>query len=238
MNIKYNSICEFLCPTGAKQTSKAMSMSNSTNHTKNCKSLPRVESIDPVGSTRWLGLKTINWTDDSGVSRKWDVASRTTKQPNVPDAVVIVPVLKSKKSNSIDTILVEQYRPPIQAYALEFPAGLVDKGETAEEAALRELAEETGYIGTVDTTFQPRELCMSPGLTDETIQIVIVNVDLDEPRNQNPMQMPDEGESIVVKRVPLTVGLKDVIGSDSSMPISFLYSFALGLELGAKLASK
>lgn len=32
---------------------------------------------------------------------------------------------------------------------IEVPAGLVDAGETAEHAALRELKEETGYIGVV-----------------------------------------------------------------------------------------
>jgi len=30
---------------------------------------------------------------------------------------------------------------------IEVPAGLIDEGETAEEAALRELKEETGYVG-------------------------------------------------------------------------------------------
>jgi 8-oxo-dGTP pyrophosphatase MutT (NUDIX family) len=33
--------------------------------------------------------------------------------------------------------------------AIEVPAGLVDAGETAEQAAVRELREETGYVGVV-----------------------------------------------------------------------------------------
>lgn len=32
---------------------------------------------------------------------------------------------------------------------MEFPAGLVDAGETLEECAMRELAEETGYSGRI-----------------------------------------------------------------------------------------
>lgn len=42
-------------------------------------------------------------------------------------------------------LLVKQFRPSIDDYTLEFPAGAVDPGETALEAARREALEETGY---------------------------------------------------------------------------------------------
>lgn len=48
-----------------------------------------------------------------------------------------------------ELLLEKQFRPPAGKLVVEFPAGLVDEGETVEEAALRELREETGYVGEV-----------------------------------------------------------------------------------------
>merc|ERR1712038_95576 len=217
---------------------KRVKSDDSAASTVQGRTTPQINSLKLVGRTRWLALKTINWTDDEGKQRQWDVATRTTKKKDTPDAVVIIPILRSKKNNSIDTVLVEQYRPPVGSYALEFPAGLIDKNETAQQAALRELWEETGYTGTVDTSFPEDELCMTPGLADETIKIIVVNVDLDDPKNVNPKQNQDEGESIIVRRVPLTTGLKTVLGDSKAMPISLLYSFAIGLEMGVKMAAE
>jgi len=56
------------------------------------------------------------------------------------DFVVIV---AATKANQI--LLVRQYRPPVAAVTLELPAGHIEPGETPEQAARRELVEETGY---------------------------------------------------------------------------------------------
>lgn len=59
----------------------------------------------------------------------------------------IVAILE--KETGPEIILQKQYRPPIAKVVIEVPAGLVDAGESAETAAVRELREETGYVGQV-----------------------------------------------------------------------------------------
>jgi ADP-ribose pyrophosphatase len=44
-------------------------------------------------------------------------------------------------------LLVRQFRPAINAPSLELPSGHVEIGETPEEAARKELLEETGHVG-------------------------------------------------------------------------------------------
>ncbi len=44
-----------------------------------------------------------------------------------------------------DVVMIEQYRHGIQEVTLEIPGGLIEPGDSPEEAARRELREETGY---------------------------------------------------------------------------------------------
>lgn len=46
-----------------------------------------------------------------------------------------------------DLVMVEQWRHPLQRVTLELPSGIIDPGETPEQAGARELREETGYAG-------------------------------------------------------------------------------------------
>lgn len=83
--------------------------------------------------------------------------------------MAIAPILRHP-NRPVSTMIILQFRPPVNAVCVEFPAGLIDEGETPEEAAVRELKEETGYVGKV-CELSPSLSCQ-PGMTNATIQVL------------------------------------------------------------------
>lgn len=105
------------------------------------------------------------------------------------NGVAILPVKADK------IIFVRQYRKAIEQVLLEIPAGLVEEGEDAETAAVRELQEE---IGLKPTDLQCMgEMLPSPGFCDEVTTLYIASEFIEEARQQ------DDDEFIEVVEMPV-----------------------------------
>ncbi len=136
----------------------------------------------------WTEMVEISYKDEKKNLRKWEGLHRKKKHT----AVIIVAKLKP----SGRYIIIRQFRPPINSYILEFPAGLVDEGEEIKNAAKRELLEETGFSGKVEN--ESPKLLSSPGIISETVSFVSVTVDEENKENQKPIQKTEPGEFITV----------------------------------------
>lgn len=172
---------------------------------------PALESVETV-STGWINKYHLHYTlpdgrpyTYEGVSRKgperYEAALEalgSTGAPD-PDAVCIVPLLPDGS-----VLLEREFRYPLNSWCVSLPAGLIDAGETLEEAVARELSEETGYRLRDDIVPAVRPLPQpgfsSTGLTEENVQVVFAQV---EPGGQ---PRPDSAELIE----PFTVARADL----------------------------
>eukprot|EP01104_Vermistella_antarctica_P000655 TRINITY_DN107_c0_g2_i1.p1 TRINITY_DN107_c0_g2~~TRINITY_DN107_c0_g2_i1.p1 ORF type:complete len:325 (+),score=28.10 TRINITY_DN107_c0_g2_i1:406-1380(+) len=183
-----------------------------------------------TAKAKWVSLQQLKWKDEDGRERLWECAERKTRGTSCCDAVSIFTILKGSKTQT-STLLVRQFRPPLGAYTVEFPAGLVDDNEPPRDSALRELKEETGYVGTVQSVSPV--VCADPGMSTANMRMVTVSVDCDSSENLNPQACPEPGEHITVFKVPVSElhARLDRFLADGDAVDSRLYHFAVGLNL-------
>lgn len=172
---------------------------------------PALESIETI-STGWINKYHLHYTlpdgrpyTYEGVSRKGPERYETAlaalghNGAPAPDAVCIVPLLPDGS-----VLLEREFRYPLNSWCVSLPAGLIDAGESLEEAVARELAEETGYRLRADAPLPVRALPQpgfsSTGLTEENVQVVFAQV---EPAGE---ARPDSAELIE----PFTVAHADL----------------------------
>lgn len=106
------------------------------------------------------------------VSRNAEEKLKLKTKEDTAEGVVVYSILKEDPSK---IVLIRQYRYPLDDYLYELPAGLIDVGENANQAAARELKEETGLEFEVyeggNKGFR-RSFYMGAGFTDESCQTV------------------------------------------------------------------
>ncbi|GJN76836.1 ADP-ribose pyrophosphatase [Purpureocillium lilacinum] len=154
----------------------------------------------PDEEARWVKLTKITYQDPKGQTRTWESSERLSRPAGSDiDGVGIVAVLD--KPSGPEIVLQKQYRPPIDKVTIEVPAGLIDAGETPEQAAVRELREETGYVGVVSESSPV--MFNDPGFCNTNLRMVHVTIDMSLPENQDLKPELEENEFIEVFTVPL-----------------------------------
>ena len=143
-------------------------------------SLPQITDRRTVAKSRLFAIEQIDLTFSNGEKREYERMQGTGR-----GAVMIVPMIDN------DTILlVREYCAGTHSYELGFPKGLIDPGESGEQAANRELQEEVGYRA--ETLSHLHKVAMAPAFFNATMEIFVAS-------NLSPSQLEgDEPEPLQV----------------------------------------
>lgn len=137
--------------------------------------MKKYTAVRKLTDNRFLNLYEMDALTNTGAPFNYYFASRNSEE-KLPlltgklcsNGIVIYPIWKR---NPEKIVMLRQYRYPLDAWLYELPAGLIDEGETASEAAVREMKEETGLTFTPYEGGNPsfrRPVYLGAGLTDET----------------------------------------------------------------------
>ncbi|MDD2403427.1 MAG: NUDIX hydrolase [Victivallaceae bacterium] len=176
-----------------------------------------------LGAGDFVKVEQLNFIDRRGKKRHWECAARVNSNGAVTIIAEIIPDGK--------LILVKQFRPPAWCEIFEFPAGLIDPGESARDTAIRELYEETGFEGAVEHVFE--DAMSSPGMSSEKMSVAIMKIDGTKYGESLPPSFQEENEdieTILVDKGELLNFLKQKSISGYAVDAKLLH-YALALNL-------
>ncbi len=122
---------------------------NNENGKKTMSHIRYYKKIEKQSDNPYLNLYHIDAIDCEEIVFDYYFATRRTEEnlrlktlDEIPEGIVIYAVTEEETSR---LVVIREYRYPIGDYIYALPAGLIDGGESAGEAATREMLEETGY---------------------------------------------------------------------------------------------
>lgn len=137
--------------------------------------LKKYDGVEKLTDNPYLNLYHIDARTSKGHSFDYYFASRNDEthikhktHSRKPEGMAIYAVLQEEPDK---IVLLRQYRYPINDYIYELPAGLVEDGETSDEAAVREMKEETGLTLAVyegGQTYYRQPFFLAQGMSDES----------------------------------------------------------------------
>ena len=141
---------------------------------------------------KFIETVSISYKDHNKILREWEAVNRL----NTKGVVVIIPITEKN-----ELVLIKQYRPALDRYVIELPAGLVETNEDYMAAGKRELIEETGYSSENITLLT--EGVISTGINTEQWKIVIAHKVKKVPGEVLAKYKSDDNEDIEVLKVSM-----------------------------------
>lgn len=139
---------------------------------------PILSSLKRTAGGRFVKSYRATFELPDGGTKDYELVSRkdldTLGTATNADAVTIFAV----SDDGEHFLVTDEFRYPVNGWTISVPSGLIDEGEMSEDAAIRELREETGYDQVEVTRILPATYS-SVGITDESVQPVVVRVNRD-----------------------------------------------------------
>jgi ADP-ribose diphosphatase len=121
--------------------------------------MPKILKQKSIFKSKLFDIKQAD-IEFNGITMKYEIISGTGR-----GAVMVVPFIEN------DIIFIKEYAAAIDDYMITFPKGKIDRGETIEEAANRELQEEVGYkSGEIKLI---KKLYLAPGYIDHMTYVMV-----------------------------------------------------------------
>lgn len=146
---------------------------------------PDILNVETVAKSRLFTVEAVDLAFSNGARRIYE-----RMKPSEREAVMIVPIIDDH------LVLIEEYAVGLDSYELGFPKGLIDPGETVNQAADRELKEEAGFGAGQLTTLG--KLTLAPSYFSSKMNIVVAEGLYHEKLEG------DEPEPLVVHHWPLS----------------------------------